>query len=93
MSDPSLPGTPGTGPTPEPEPEGFRDAQIEAEYARARDEAVADHEASKEAYETHTGKEYPYDAPPDPPVTARAKSTSHDTKSKSSPQHSSKSDS
>jgi hypothetical protein len=52
MSDPTLPGTPGTGPVPEPEAEGFREEQIEAEKARqqAADEETAQRSAEQKAF-------------------------------------------
>jgi hypothetical protein len=63
MSDPSLPGTPGTGPIPEPEPEGFREEQTEAEKQRLVDEQTEALQRSKDAKEFYTGKP---DEPPPP---------------------------
>ena len=85
MSDPSLPGTPGTGPLPEPEPEGFRDEQIEAERTRQVEERKTQAELNVEAAEKYSGKDY---VPPAPPPeggegegtpASRAKGTSHTT--------------
>jgi hypothetical protein len=89
MSDPSLPGTPGTGPVPEPEPEGFRDEQIDAENARQVEAKEESLKASKDAYENYTGKEYPYEVPPDPPVsgTTFTGTGSRRSKAKSSETH------
>ena len=62
MSDPSLPGTPGTGPIPDEEPEGFRDEQVEAEKQRLVDEQKDALARSQEAKDFYTGK--PEDPPP-----------------------------
>jgi hypothetical protein len=52
-----IPGTPGTGEVPEPEPEGFREQVIEdAEQERQR-KADALAERSKEAKDRLSGKE------------------------------------
>ncbi len=80
MSDPTLPGTPGTGPIPEPEPEGFREEQTEAEKQRLVDEQKDALDRSKEAKDFYTGKpEEP--PPPEGGVTSRSgqHSDSHTT--------------
>lgn len=78
MSDPTLPGTPGTGPIPEPEPEGFRDEQTEAEKQRLLDEKEASLQRSKDA------KDFYSDAPPEPPpVEGETRGTKGKTKGKS----------
>lgn len=63
MSDPSLPGTPGTGPIPEPEAEGFREEQVDAEKQRLVDEQTEALQRSKDAKDFYTGKP---DEPPPP---------------------------
>jgi hypothetical protein len=67
---------PGAGPTPEPEAEGFREEQIEAEKQRQIDVATESLQRSKDAKD-----EFSAAPPPEPPpVEGRSKSTSHDTK-------------
>lgn len=75
MSDPTLPGTPGTGPEPPPEAEGFRDEQIEAEKQRVADEEEAQLQRSKDLKAFLSGE--PEEVPP-------AEGTSTSTKAKKS---------
>ena len=56
MSEPNLPGTPGTGPPPEPEPEGFRDEKIAEEEERQAKEREEAEQRSKDAKEQYSGK-------------------------------------
>jgi len=76
MSDPTLPGTPGTGPLPEPEAEGFRDEQIEAERTRQIEERKTQAELNVEATEKYSGKDRPEPEPP--PVEGGATSLEGD---------------
>ena len=46
---------PGVGEVPEPEPEGFRDEQIEAEKQRQADERAETQRRSDEAKEYYSG--------------------------------------
>lgn len=66
MSDPTLPGWPGTGPLPDPEPEGFRDEQIALEAERLAQEQVDQAQRSKEAKEFYSGR--PEVTEPEPPA-------------------------
>jgi hypothetical protein len=78
MSDPSLPGTPGTGPLPEPEPEGFREEQIEAERTRQLEEREEQAQLNKEATEKYSGKDLPDAAPSRKPTETKGTGpTSH----------------
>ena len=80
MSDPSLPGTPGTGPIPEPEAEGFREEQVEAEKTRQEQERAEAEQRSKDAKDFYTGT--PEEPPPDEGVTrSGSKSSSHSKES------------
>lgn len=56
MSEQQLPGTPGTGDIPEPEPEDFRDQQIEAEEERQAQQRQDAEQRSREAKEQYSGK-------------------------------------
>jgi hypothetical protein len=94
MSDPSLPGTPGTGPIPEPEAEGFREEQTEAEKQRLVDQQKDALERSKEAKDFYTGA--PEEPPPveggETPVRSSkdtGHTTSHSTSHKPGPKGSS----
>jgi hypothetical protein len=87
MSDPSLPGTPGTGPIPEPEAEGFRDEQVEQEKQRLVDEQTEALQRSKEAKDFYTGK--PEEPPPpeggEGETGGTSRSTSHKSTSHTTP--------
>lgn len=72
---------PGAGPTPEPEAEGFREEQTEAEKQRLIDEAEATIQRSKETKDVISGK------PPEPPPPEARSTKSHDTKTDSKATH------
>jgi hypothetical protein len=79
MSDPSLPGTPGTGPIPEPEAEGFREEQTEAEKQRLVDQQKDALERSKEAKDFYTGAPEEVEPPPPEGETGTGTRSSKDT--------------
>lgn len=79
---------PGAGPTPEPEPEGFREEQIAAEHQRQIDEEQAAQDAALQQKRDLSGNPNWPDSRPEetPPPEGGA------TKSKSTKSTSSKSD-